>query len=417
MRVTFLTAGIPSDVVRLAAELKKRGYSPCIISIDPPGALAAHVYDAGIPLYSAGARGAVVPDHGKGGRSRVRPFLFPGPRVVAGLIARLREVHTQVLVTAHFPATLLGRIVAPLAGVRCLVSWLGDDDSSSLLRNLALLVTDSASRLTVVSTPKVAEAVAARGVVSRRRLRVIPNAVATDGASSNEASSNEASSNNASPNTPARADANIRRKLRIGEKEFVWLAVGELAANDDYATLIDACARLCDLTEEWRLLIVGEGALRRDLESRRDRFGLNERVQLLGFRSDSAQLLRAADAFVISATRAGAPTSLIEAMLARRPCVATQVGGIPDLVENGVTGWLVPPRRPDRLADRMYSVMQLPAAQRAAIGAAAGEFAASAFDVHRVMDDWEDVLTEAVRRRLPGAVAPSILTPGSIRPR
>jgi glycosyltransferase involved in cell wall biosynthesis len=91
------------------------------------------------------------------------------------------------------------------------------------------------------------------------------------------------------------------------------------------------------------------------LEARRDSLGLHDHVKFLGARNDVANLLIAADAFVMSSRTEGLPMALLEAMASGVPCVATEVGGIPELLGDQ-RGLLVPPGDPERLAEAMTSI-------------------------------------------------------------
>jgi len=357
MRVALLAETADRRIVRIAGGLARRGYRPAIITIRPVAAISDATK---LPVHALNAR---------------NPW---DPRIPVRLIRALRGVRPHVLMAFHLQGALLGRVAAALVRVPMMISSLNAAERG-ILRNLLLRATDRLSRLTVAPTARVAEALASRGAVARSRLRVIAPPV--------------------EPPPPDDAASAARARLRIADGEFVWVSVLEPAPASDYATLLDACARLDERCEHWRLVIASDGTLRRKMEQLRDRLALNERVLFAERQDDPGRVLPAADAVVTSSIGEGAPIPLIEAMLAGRPCVASAAGGTPDLVEHGVTGWLVPPRRPDRLADCMLEVMQLPVAQRAAVAEAGRASAASAFDVHRVIDEWEDLIADAARRR------------------
>ena len=107
-----------------------------------------------------------------------------------------------------------------------------------------------------------------------------------------------------------------------------------------------------------RFLLVGDGATRPDLEALARRLDLADRVIFAGFRTDVPEVLRAIDVFVLSSfTIECFPMALLEAMAAGRPAVCTAVGGIPEMIEDGVNGYLVPPHDPRALADRLVEVL------------------------------------------------------------
>jgi glycosyltransferase involved in cell wall biosynthesis len=122
------------------------------------------------------------------------------------------------------------------------------------------------------------------------------------------------------------------------------ISVGRLKAPKDFITLVRALALLpagsCDA------LIVGDGPDRPELEAELRQLGIEDRVRLAGKRDDVRTLLAEADLFVLSSVSEGLPVSVLEAMAAELPVVASRVGGVPELVVDGENGFLVPPRDP-----------------------------------------------------------------------
>lgn len=126
------------------------------------------------------------------------------------------------------------------------------------------------------------------------------------------------------------------------------LSVGRLRAPKDFTTLVRAVAALAPGSV--RLRIAGDGPDRAEVADEVAQLGLDGAVELLGARDDVADLLAGADAFVLSTDSEGLPMSVLEAMAAGLPVVASAVGGVPELVRDGETGALVPPRDPNALA-------------------------------------------------------------------
>jgi glycosyltransferase involved in cell wall biosynthesis len=133
--------------------------------------------------------------------------------------------------------------------------------------------------------------------------------------------------------------------------------VAALTGHKDHTTLLEAAARVVQRMPQAHFVIVGEGDLRSALEQRARALGLQGRVIFTGFREDVDRLLPAFDAFCLSSHMEGLGTSLLDAMAFARPIVATSAGGIPEAVEDGVTGRLVPPRDPEALADAIVQVL------------------------------------------------------------
>ena len=138
-------------------------------------------------------------------------------------------------------------------------------------------------------------------------------------------------------------------------------SVGCLAARKDYPNLLEALALLDRRGRAFRAVVVGEGKERGALERQAEQLGLSSRVRFLGERPDVERLLPGMDVFVLASREEGIPNALLEAMAAARPAVATAVGGTPEVMEDGRTGWLVPPRDPDALAAALEAALSDPA--------------------------------------------------------
>jgi glycosyltransferase involved in cell wall biosynthesis len=136
--------------------------------------------------------------------------------------------------------------------------------------------------------------------------------------------------------------------------------VGCLAARKDYGTLLEALCLLGGRGLAFRAALVGDGPDRDALEARAAALGLAGRVRFLGERGDIERLLPGMDVFVLSSREEGIPNALLEAMAAGRACVATAVGGTPEVLRDGETGWLVPPGEPGALADAIEEVLTRP---------------------------------------------------------
>jgi L-malate glycosyltransferase len=140
--------------------------------------------------------------------------------------------------------------------------------------------------------------------------------------------------------------------------EEFWLPAGvpvvgniaALVAHKGQKHLIDAAALVIRQVPDAHFVILGEGELRPALERQVHEMHLEKHVLLPGFRTDVLSLLKAFDVFVMSSVTEGLGTSLLDAMAAARPIVATRAGGIPEVVVNEETGLLVPPRDHERLA-------------------------------------------------------------------
>ncbi|MBF0191259.1 MAG: TIGR03088 family PEP-CTERM/XrtA system glycosyltransferase [Magnetococcales bacterium] len=147
---------------------------------------------------------------------------------------------------------------------------------------------------------------------------------------------------------------------------FTIGTVGRMWPIKDHLNLMRAFQRVCQRlpAASVRLVIVGDGPERAAVEAHAARWNLEDRVRITGWQTDVLAFLREFDLFVLPSKAEGTPLTLLEAMAAALPVVATRVGGVPDLVVENQTGRLVPPGDPDALADAMLDYLAHPAQGR-----------------------------------------------------
>jgi glycosyltransferase involved in cell wall biosynthesis len=142
----------------------------------------------------------------------------------------------------------------------------------------------------------------------------------------------------------------VRAELGIPEDAPVVGSVANFKAAKDHATLLRAAAQVRQAIPSVRFVLVGQGPLEAETRRLAGQLGLDQTVVFAGFRTDATRLMAGFDAFALSSTYEGLPIALIEAMAVGCPAVVTRVGGTPEVVADGVHGFLVPPRDPAALA-------------------------------------------------------------------
>ncbi|MBI3812202.1 MAG: glycosyltransferase [Nitrospirae bacterium] len=162
------------------------------------------------------------------------------------------------------------------------------------------------------------------------------------------------------PFDPVYPASEARQEFGIAGKSPVVGCVAHFADHKGHRYLIEAAARVAAAVPDVRFLLVGDGELRPQIERQIKELKIEKQVILTGFRNDIPRLLAAMDIVVLSSHLEGLGTSLLDAMAMSRPVVATRVGGIPEMVEDGVTGRLVPPRDPDALAGVLIKLIRRP---------------------------------------------------------
>jgi glycosyltransferase involved in cell wall biosynthesis len=204
------------------------------------------------------------------------------------------------------------------------------------------------------------------------------------------------------PISDASALARLRETLGLGQAHPVLLNIGRLVPVKGQRYLIPMMRRVRDRLPDAKLLIAGEGHLRATLEREIAGAGLSDAIVLLGSRSDVNDLLAVSDALVLSSESEAAPLPPMEAMRACRPVIATDVGGVREIVVDGVTGFVVPRGDAEALAGAVVKMFASPDVARQ-MGEAGRAVGLEQFDVavslERIEGIYRTLLDPARARR------------------
>jgi glycosyltransferase involved in cell wall biosynthesis len=264
-------------------------------------------------------------------------------------------------------AAWLGGAAAWLAGVPAIVTRRMDRPVQRGWRTR--LIYERFTRHAVAISPQVAQCLSDGGVPAER-ISLIPSAV------------------DLKRLRPTRPRAAVRAAEGTGADDAVVLAMAALVARKGLDVLLHAAAELATRGLRPQIWCAGEGPERAALCARAESLGVASQLHLLGQRSDVGDLLGACDVAVLPSRHEGLGVAALEAMAAGRPLVASAVGGLADAVADGVTGLLVPPEDPARLAAALESLLRDPAL-RAALGSAAAQRVAERFGAERLVDAYE----------------------------
>jgi glycosyltransferase involved in cell wall biosynthesis len=194
----------------------------------------------------------------------------------------------------------------------------------------------------------------------------------------------------------------VRAELGIAEGVPVIATVGQLRPEKAIEVLVEASRLLVPRFPDLQVLIAGHGPVEEDLRRLVSEGSLEQTVRFLGRRNDVPDVLDAIDVAICCSDREGSPLSVMEYMAAGKPVVATAVGGVPDLIEDGVHGLLVPARRPDELAAGIAELLSdRERAERMGEQARLRqqeEFTLDAF-VRRVEDLYEELFSQSRRAK------------------
>lgn len=360
-----LNIGGPSfHVILLTAGLNGEGFrSTLIIGREGPreGNLLAYARARGVePLVLESLRRDLRP--------------LEDGRAFFQLLRLFRRLRPQIVHTHASKAGALGRLAARLAGVPIIVHTFHGHTFHSyfhpllsrLFRTLERGLARWTTRIIAIS-PTLKEELIRYRIAPAEKIVVIPLGLELDRFAESD-----------------RFRGELRRQLGLAEAIPLICSVGRLVPVKNHALLFQAFARVLQHRPDAHLLLVGDGELRPQLEVASRHPPLRGHVSFLGWREDLERVYADADLVVNNSLNEGTPVAVIEAMAAARPVIATAVGGTPDLIRDGETGWLVPSKDPEALAGRILYVLDHPE-EAARVARAAQAFALARFQADQLI--------------------------------
>jgi glycosyltransferase involved in cell wall biosynthesis len=301
----------------------------------------------------------------------------PGSLIVAMARARrfLRGFRPDLVHSHSFHANIVARLLRLLVPKPVVVSTIHNIDEGGRHRMMAYRLTDGLCRRTTAVSQAVADRFILMRAVPAGKCTVILNGI---------------DCTEFVPDSGRRA--RMREEICAGKQDagFLWLAAGRLTPAKDYPNLLRAFAQVrASCSRQVRLLVGGEGsaAALSALRALAAELGLDDSIRWLGLRRDLPALLDAADGFVLSSAWEGMPLALAEAMCMGKPVVATDAGGVRELVADA--GTIVPAHSTEALAQAMLALMHEPLESRQALGRAARQRIEKHFSIDARANDWE----------------------------
>lgn len=356
MRIVYMLAslgvgGAEKQVLALATRMAERGHTVTLVTLLPQ---ASEEWPTNLQVIRLNLRN--------------NPF-----SLIASLMRARRtliELAPDIVHSHSFHANIIARLVSPFAGRPAVISTVHNVYEGGSVRMFAYRLTDGLSTRTTAVSQAVAERFLRLGAVNAKKCSVIPNAIDL---------------NEFKPDSSRRRST--RANLGAGN-EFVWLAAGRITAAKDYPNLLRAFALILKVEPTAFLWIAGEGSEQDNsrLHALASEEHIKRQIEWLGLRRDLTALLDAADGFVSSSAWEGMPLAIAEAMAMEKPLVATDVGGVSELV--GDTGSLVPAEDSEALAKAMLETMRKPEADREAIGRSARRRIQASFNIETRAEEW-----------------------------
>lgn len=333
-----LNIGGPAiHAIVLTAGLRARGYDTLLVA-GREGPREGSFHDLAV---EKGVEPLFLPELGR----EVRP----GRDLVAllKLLRLFRQQRPEIVHTHTAKAGTVGRLAAKLAGVPIIIhTFHGHTFRGYFGRGVTRVFLEIERRLSAVSTKVLTVSEGQRQDLLRLRIGdpekvvTMPLGLPLDGLLK-----------------PDLRKGEIRRRLGVSAEAPLVGVIARLVPIKDHGTFLEAASDLRRSRPNVRFLIVGDGELRTRLEQRARDLGLDGCAHFLGWQRDLEPIYADLDLVVLSSLNEGTPVSLIEGMAAGLPVVATEVGGVPDLVEHGKTGLLVPPGDSRSLSGAMETLL------------------------------------------------------------
>lgn len=323
LRPTNFFGGPEKQILEHCALLPGRGWSPVIMCF------VDSTYGPEL-LERAGSRG--IRTEAIAARSSF------DPRIIGRLSARLRDLGAALLVTHGYKADIVGFHACRAAGlpmVACVRGFTGENRRIRAYEAIDRFYLRRVGTVVAVShgSGRDLESIG----IARHRLHIVPNAIDV-------------------PEDPP-LPAALRREFSIPDVARLIVAAGRLSPEKGQDVLIEALARLVDAGARIHLVILGTGSWKDDLVRHAEKRHVGDYVHFAGFRRDVMSCFAAADLVVNPSHTEGMPNVVLEGMAVGAPVMATAVGGVPEVIEDGRTGWTVAPGSPEAMAERIAAAL------------------------------------------------------------
>lgn len=365
--VTSLNVGGAEMMLyRLLQKLNREKYEPVVVSLLPLGEIVKKIDSIGVRVYSLNMQ---------------TKFDIT---VLLKLYVLLKKLQPDILHTQLFHANFLGRIIGRAAGVPVIISSIRNTVFGGRFRELLIKWTDWCAMRTTTICKAAGYRMVEQGIVPANKLEVIYNGIEIK-EYDNLISTEE--------------KHQLLNEIGISDDRPLILAVGRLEQQKGYPYLLEAMRLLKLQGQPFFLAIAGRGKLKAELEKKVGEYGLQSEVCFLGVRDDVLRLMAVADMLVLSSIWEGLPGVVLEAMASGLPVVATAVGGSPELVIEGKTGFLVPPKDPVSLTESIAKVLSLSAEERLQMGQAARVRVKENFTLEKMVASYEELYKKCLQEK------------------
>ena len=354
------TGGAERQLTELVTRMDRARFTPIVVCQKGGGPFFDEIDRAGIEVHR-------LEMHGRG-----------DPRYPMRLAAICRDAQVRAMVIRGFSTGVIGRIVGRMLRIHPLIMAehsTGRIDPDPKKRPIERLLAPLADGVIAVAKGQIPYLVDDKGY-DPNRIRVIYNGI------------------DVRAWKPLPRDRETANELQIPEGAPVAGILAMLRPEKDHATFLEAAKLVLERVPEARFLIVGDGVERESLEALAKKLGLEQRAIFTGRRADVKRIVSLFDVSVLtSVTVETFPMSFLEAMAMAKPLVSTPAGGIPEMIDEGKNGYLIPMRDAQALADALVRVLSDPVRARA-MGKASRAIVEQRFTIENMVRETENYIEQ-----------------------
>ncbi len=264
------------------------------------------------------------------------------PRTLIDLYKLCKNLNIQIIHTHGYGSDNFGRIVGKLLGISTIVHAHDDNSNYPWHQNLADFFLIPFTKKAIAISQAVMKSCVVKRRINENKLRVLPNGIMFD------------------KFIPASKEQIIKEKtsLRVGSAKHIVGTVARLRKEKGIKYLIESALDVLKQFPETFFLLVGDGPLREELENLSEELGIKEKIIFAGFYDDIPMMLSIIDIFVAPSITEGLGLGILEAMAMAKPIVASNVGGIKEILKDNETGLLVPAESPKILSEKIVYLLK-----------------------------------------------------------
>jgi glycosyltransferase involved in cell wall biosynthesis len=358
--------GVQQQLLSLLKAYNRERFNPIFCCLGPKQEMGKEIEGIGIEFISL---------------NKLRYNRFsPGIVLELHRLMKIKQIH--VVRTHRYRSNLYGRLAAFSSGVPVIIASVHENyrtDKRPNRRIMNRILSKITDKIVAVSED-VKEDIIRYDRIDPSKLQVIPNGIDVERFN------------------PEKNTSNIRKEFPLEEDDIVIGFIGRIVPAKGLEYLLNALPYLKEEFKSIKLLIIGEGSLVEKLKEKAKKNNIFDNILFTGVRRDIPEILASIDIFVMPSTAEGLPNSLLEAMAMGKPVVATEVGGIPELIKNGRSGLLVPPKNPEALATAIRDLIsndQL----AAKMGQAARNFVMNNHSIVKIAQKWQTLYLSILREK------------------